>query len=281
MSHNTNLKQIKRFMDYGYILTIPAVSTALQGIIPEESLEPALRVVYKALQNVVEDFAERMLSEAENRRVCDALILASQGIHKRIENGEIPRRDGFFYKDFSGRSGDREIIENVLLKCQREPEEKKIPYISSTYVNIVFELEFSADLGHKIIKSAEQLTYQQLCIMSMVGRRENSEEVPRTFGLNLQLNPPLELSKLLHDCFELVTNGYIQGGLTLTSSGQLPRYETLNPHTMYLENIGIATFKLMNLRDIPDDDIVRMAELLGWEKSTSSESGEVSWNPKV
>ena len=268
-------------MDYGYVVAVPAVSSALQGIIPEESLEPGLRIIYKALQNIVEDFAERMLSEAENRRVCDALISASQGIHKRIEDKEIPRTDGFFDKDFSGRSRNQEILENVLLKCQREPEEKKIPYISNAYVNIVFEPEVSADLGHKIIKSAEQLTYQQLCILSMVGRRENSDEILRDFRSNPQLDHPLELSKLLHDCFELVTNGYIQGGLTLTSSGRLPQYETLNPDSMLLENIGAAIFNLMNLGDIPDDDITPIAKLLDWEKKILSESGEVSWNPEI
>ena len=282
MSHNINLRRIKQLMDYGYVVTIPAVSSALQGIIPEEALEPGLRIIYKALQNIVEDFAERMLSEAENRRVCDALILASQGIHKRMkDNNEIPRADGFFDKDFSGRSRDQEIIENVLLKCQREPEEKKIPYISNAYVNIVFESEVSADLGHKIIKSAEQLTYQQLCILSMVGRRENDEDILKDFQLNPQRDHPLELSKLLHDCFELVTNGYIQGGLTLTFSGRLPQYETLNPNSMLLENIGIAIFNLMSLQDITDEDIIPIAKLLGWEKKILPESGEASWNPKT
>lgn len=276
MSHNINLKRVKQLMDYGYIVTIPAASSALQDIIPAESLESGLRVIYKSLQNIVEDFAERMLSEAENRRVCDALILASQGIHKRRKNGEVPRTDGFFDKDFSGRSRDQEILENVLLKCQREPEEKKIPYISNAYTNIVFEPEFSTDLSHKIIKSAEQLTYQQLCILSMVGRRQNTEESHRNF----QDDFSLELSKLLHDCFEFVMNGYIQGGLTLTYSGQLPRYETLNTYTMHLENIGIATFKLMNLQDVPDADITPIAKLLGWKKKILPESGEVSWNPK-
>ena len=110
----------------------------------------------------------------------------------------------------------------------------------------------------------------------MVGRRENTEEFLRDF----QVDFSLESSKLLHDCFELVTNGYIQGGLTLTHSGRLPRYETLNPYTMHLENIGIATFNLMNLHDIPDDDIAPIAKLLDWERHILPENGKVSWNPK-
>ena len=115
----------------------------------------------------------------------------------------------------------------------------------------------------------------------MVGRRKNEEEAPGGFQLNPRLDHSLELSKLLHDCFELVTNGYIQGGLTLTFSGRLPQYETLNPKSLYLERIGIALFKLMDLQDIPDDDIIPIAKLLHWEKDVSSESGEVSWNPKI
>ena len=115
----------------------------------------------------------------------------------------------------------------------------------------------------------------------MVGRRENDEDALRDFQPNSQLDPPLKLSKLLHDCFELVTNGYIQGGLTFTFNGRLPQYETLNPNSMLLENIGRALFSLMNLQDIPDDDIVPIAELLHWEKSTLPENGEVSWNPEI
>ena len=50
---------------------------------------------------------------------------------------------------------------------------------------------------------------------------------------------------------------------------------------MYLENVGIVTFNLMNLQDIPDDDITPIAKLLGWEKKILPESGEVSWNPEI
>ena len=283
MSDNASLKLIKQVIEYGFIVGSPLTSAALQGIVPEEVLQITVPTLANSLKNIGQEFAERMLSPRENLRVGSALILAAEGIRKRLENGENQREDSFLDKNHTGRSDADELLENMVLKIQREPEEKKTAYIAKIYENSIFEQEVSADLGHKIIKSAEQLTYQQLCILSMVGRRENSEDILRDFQPNPRLDPPLELSKLLHDCFELVTNGlfYIQGGLTLTFSGRLPQYETLNPHTMYLENIGIATFKLMNLQDIPDDDIVRMAELLGWEKSTSSESGEVSWNPKV
>ena len=278
MSDNTGLKLIKQVIEYGSIVGSPLASGALQGIVPEAVLEIGIPTLVNSLKNIGQEYAERMLSSRENLRVGSALILAAKGIHKRMkDNNEIPRTDGFFDKDFSGRSRDQEILENVLLKCQREPEEKKIPYISNAYVNIVFEPEVSADLGHKIIKSAEQLTYQQLCILSMVGRRENDADIP----INFQYEFSLELSKLLHDCFELSMNGYVQGRLSFNVSGQLPRYEAFNPRSLYLENAGIVTFNLMSLQDIPDADITPIAKLLGWEKKILSENGEVSWNPEI
>ena len=233
----------------------------------------ALEIGFKMIGN---EISRRMIGPREEIRAGAAIAFALTGIHQRLENGEKPRQDDFFDKDISIRSKNEEILENAILKCQREPEEKKSRYIAKIYENSVFEQEVSADLGHKIIKSAEQLTYQQLCILSLVGQRENTEEFLRDF----QFDFSLELSKPLHDCFELVTNGYMQGGLTLTHSGRLPRYETLNPYTMHLENIGIATFNLMNLHDIPDDDIAPIAKLLDWERHILPENGKVSWNPK-
>ena len=280
MSDNTGLKLIKQVIEYGSIVGSPLASTALQGIVPEEVLQITVPTLSNSLKNIGQEFAERMLSPRENLRVGSALILAATGIRKRLEN-ENPREDGFFDKNHTGRSDADEVLENMVLKIQREPEEKKIPYVAKIYENSIFEQEISADLSHKIIKSAEQLTYQHLCILSMVGRREKDEDALRDLQLNPQLDHSLELSKLLHDCFELVTSGYIQGGLVFTFSGRLPQYETLNPNSMLLENIGAAIFNLMSLQDICDDDITPIAKLLGWEKKILPESGEVSWNPEI
>ena len=232
----------------------------------------ALEIGFRTIGN---ELLARMIGPREKVRAGAAFAFALVRIHQRLENDERPREDGFFDKDIAGRSKNEEILENAILKCQREPEEKKISYISNVFVNTIFDSEISNDLSHKIIKSAEQLTYQQLCILSMVGKREKKQEFATSFGSESSL----ELTKLLHDCFELVTNGYLQGGLSLTYSGQLPRYETLTPASMYLENIGITIYNLMNLHDIPDDDIAPIAKLLGWEKEIIPESKKVSWNP--
>ncbi len=255
------------------LLTGDMITAAVSGV-GGKALEIGVRMIG-------DEISERMIGPREKIRAGAAVAFALAGIRQRLENGESLREDGFFNKGDTRRSESDEILENMVLKIQREPEEKKAFYIAKIYENSVFEPEVSADLGHKMMKSAEQLTYQQLCILSMVGRRENDEDALRDLQLNPQPDHPLELSKLLHDCFELVTNGYIQGGLTLTFSGRLPQPEFLNPRSMSLGNVGRIIFELMNLQNIPDDDIIPIAKLLHWEKSISPESGEVSWNPKI
>ena len=231
------------------------------------------------LRMIGNEILERMTGPREKIRAGAAIAFAVVGISKRLERGENHREDGFFDKSDTGRSSSDEMLENIILKTQREPEEKKIPYISSIYENTAFEAEISADLSHKIIKSAEQLTYQHLCILSMVGSQKDQDEIFR--DSQPILNPSLEQSILLHDCFELSTMGYIQGGLVLTFSGQPPRYEDLRPQSMRLEKIGTAVHKLMNLQDIPENAIAPIAKLLRWEKKILPQSGETMWNPKI
>ena len=60
-------------------------------------------------------------------------------IHRRLETaGEtVSRTDGFFDEETNGdRSDAAEVAESVLLKAQREPEEKKIDYMGYLFASI-------------------------------------------------------------------------------------------------------------------------------------------------
>ena len=184
----------------GWMSGDPFIGTALG--ISGKALEMSIRLIGN-------EISKRLIGQREKIRAGAAIAFAVAEIHKRSEKGEKPRKDGFFDKDISGRSKNEEILESAILKCQREPEEKKINYISNVFVNTIFDSEISTDLSHKIIKSAEQLTYQQLCILSMVGKREKKQGLKTSIDSEFSL----ERTKLLHDCFELSTNGYIHGSV--------------------------------------------------------------------
>ena len=93
------------------------------------------------------------------------LAIAAWEIHQHSEKDL--RDDGFFDKKPSGRSDAEEIAEAIMLKCQREPQEKKIPYIGYLFAGIARDSNISADMGHQLIKAAEELAYRQLCILKL------------------------------------------------------------------------------------------------------------------
>jgi hypothetical protein len=89
-----------------------------------------------ALKHIGQEASERLLGPREQVRVGGVLAIAAAEINERIKNGERVRSDNFFEEKSQGRSDAEEVAESVLLKSQREPEEKKIPYIGHLLSNV-------------------------------------------------------------------------------------------------------------------------------------------------
>ena len=90
------------------------------------------------VKTIGQEILERQLGPREKVPVGAAFAIAAAEIRQRIENGESVRTDGFFDEKQTGRSDAEEVGENVLLKVQREPEEKKIQYMGYLLANIAF-----------------------------------------------------------------------------------------------------------------------------------------------
>ena len=120
-----------------------------------------------ALRNVGSDISERQLGSREEIRVGAAYAIAAAEISLRLKNGDALRDDDFFDKRQTGRSDAEEVAEGVLLKVQREPEEKKIPYMGYLLSSVAFDPQISVQLAHQLTKIPEQLTYRQLCILRL------------------------------------------------------------------------------------------------------------------
>ncbi len=207
------------------------------------------------LKNIGKDFTERQLSPQEDIRVGKVLAIAALEIHQRLEKGESLRDDGFFDEKPNGRSDAEEVAEAIMLKCQREPQEKKIPYMGYLKASIAFNPDISADMGHQLIKAAEELTYRQFCILKLVAEKDK-------FGLrdgNYRDHGRFskELYSVLYECMALYQKEYIaqedSHALGLTS---------IVPGDMTVQGIGNDLFKLMKLSSIPDEDVIPIAEVL-------------------
>ena len=213
------------------------------------------RGIQIALGKVGGEISSRQLGPREEKRVGATLIIAAEEINRRLKNGEALRGDDFFDEKQTGRSDAAEVAENVLLKAQREPEEKKIPYMGHLLSSIAFDPQISAQMAHQLAKIAEQLTYRQLCILRL-------SEVKDEFGLRdhdySNHGPPeRDLYQVLYECAELYNKEYINFRSDMD-------YGIANviPGRMTLQGIGADLYNLMKLRLIPKQDIVPIAEQL-------------------
>lgn len=215
-----------------------------------------------ALRSIGQEISERHLGTREKVRVGAAFAIAADNIRERIENGENVRTDGFFDEKKTGRSDAEEVAESVLLKVQREPEEKKIRYMAFLFSSIAFDSQVSGHMAHQLTKAVEQLTYRQLCILKLCmvkdkfGLRDENYREHGTFAK--------ELHQILYECGDLFNREYIHfGENTLTyQENVLSKVMSVKPSGMTLQGIGNDLFTLMKLSLIPDEDIIPIAEQL-------------------
>jgi hypothetical protein len=124
---------IRRLINGGLEIAGGAVGGAL-GFLPGEPagaalLEAGSTAAVMALKRIGQEASERLLGQREKVRIGGVLAIAARETRQRLENGEKVRTDGFFEQKQTGRSDAEEVAESILLKSQREPEGKKIPYM--------------------------------------------------------------------------------------------------------------------------------------------------------
>lgn len=207
------------------------------------------------LKTVGQEFSERQLSAREDFRVGKVLAIAAWEIHRRLEKGESLRNDGFFDREPTGRSEAEEVAEAVILKCQREPQEKKIPYMGYLKVGIAFDSNISADMGHQLIKATEELTYRQLCMLKLAVVKDSFKL--RNESYRGQETFARELLQVLYEYIDLYHRAYINfGGVAAFGPTDV------NPGTMTVQGVGTDLYHLMKLFSIPDEDIIPIARTL-------------------
>ena len=192
----------------------------------------ATTIVFK---KIAHDLSSRLLSPREQARVGGVYILAAAEIVERRQNGEKVRDDGFFDTGDLGRSDAEEVWESTLLKSQKEPEEKKLPYMAHLLANVAFDAEISAAMAHQMMKMSESMTYRQLCILQLSVSKERFRLRQRSY--DGQESFPKNLYQLLYEYYDLSNKGLINFGDTLAVSlldvnpgAATPQALILQPH---------------------------------------------------
>lgn len=232
----------------GLVLTGP--EGALAGGAAGSSLTAALKWIGQ-------EMSSRLLGPREEQRVGLVYMLAAAEIAERTDAGEQVRRDGFFDTDQTGRSDGEEVWESILLKCQQEPEERKLPYMAHLLANLAFHAEIGAHMAHQIIKTAEQLTYRQLCILKIIDAKTQYNLRETDYRKAGKGEFPARLYQLFYEYYDLHNRGYIDSG-----TGTMLGLTDVNPSAVTLQGFGIVTLELMRLNEIPEADILPIVQQL-------------------
>lgn len=222
---------------------------------------PAGTLVERMLKSIGKEFSQRQLAPREDFRVGKVLAIAALEINQRLESGENFRDDGFFNEKLTGRSDAEEVTESILLKCQREPQEKKNPYMGYLLAGIAFDPNISTDMGHQLIKAAEGLTYRQFCILKLAVVKNRFDLRNQDYQNHGKFSK--ELYQVLQECHDLCLKNYLDYKIPLKFSGEIAvGYINLQPNHITVQGIGEDLFNLMKLSTIPDEDIIPIAKVL-------------------
>jgi hypothetical protein len=258
--HQKKFESLQRLIGVGSDITgatIGAMTGAVFGG-PSGAVAGAAAgaAISNVLRNIGSDISERMLGPREKVRIGVALVFAVNKIQENFNNGHKLRDDDFFnYKPYD-RAAYEEIVEGMLLAAQREYEEKKTRLYGNLLANIAFSPGISRAHESLLIRLSQSLSYRQLCLLSIFGQqdrfilRENNYRETPTMSV--------EIVSLLQEIFDLSVRGLI----TRLSGSIVLGHTDIVPANMKPEGEGETLFELMVLKEIDEQDLKNIAQIL-------------------
>ncbi|ASQ03645.1 hypothetical protein GHK38_03615 [Sinorhizobium meliloti] len=201
-----------------------------------------------ALIRIGEDVAQRMLGPREKVRVGGVLALSASRIQDRLNAGHQVRTDGFFDQREDARSDADEIAESIILKAQRESEEKKIPYLANILANAAFAPHIKLPLAQQLAKTADALSYRQLCIMRAVSIIERKPQLVRRGNYRDKSEFEVSLLGILYEINDLIQREIV------TTERDPVGLQGIAPSTLTLQGLGRDLYDLMELERIGPQD---------------------------
>lgn len=125
---------------------------------------PPGAVIGAIIPPILSDVLHRMLSKKEKSRVEKVAELATLKIKEKMENGAKPTANARGEKI-------KELFEGTLLAAKDTYEEKKIPFIAQMFATAPFTNTPIENMVQSLI-TAEQLSYRQLCVLSVIGKNQ-------------------------------------------------------------------------------------------------------------
>ncbi len=211
-------------------------------------------IITNFLETVATEFKGRQLTLYEKEKIGAVLYYVMTKINEKQAQKQVPRSDDFFSSPINERSAAEEIAEGVLIAAQREHQEKKLKYLGYLYANIAYNQTISRNNANTLLKIADSLTYQQICLLKVFSEKYSNLIRDMNFE-NYVCNS--EQIGILQEAYLLYVNQLIDnGGLVMTG------LRDLTPAKVKLNVFGASLFGLMDLKDMEEEEIKEILALL-------------------
>jgi hypothetical protein len=124
-------------------------------------------IITKLFTKAGSEIKKSLFGQREKAKIGFTYAVGYYKMKLKLENGEVIRNDDFFNRIDNNRSTAEEILEGVLRSSEKEYEEKKLKFYSNLLANISFTTEVNKDKAHFYLKTAQNLSYTQLCILQL------------------------------------------------------------------------------------------------------------------
>lgn len=208
-----------------------------------------------SIKQIASELKNRFLGKREEARIGATLAYAITKIDSNLKSGKKIRSDDFFNDKINERSASKEILEGTLLAAQKEHEEKKLKYYGNLVANLSFDHRFDKAQANFLLKISENLTYRQLCILSMINEKEKYQLRDHDYRGGVSFS--FKLISLLQEIFDLYNLCLVAGG-----GEAYLGFTDVNPTKIELQGSGNFLLQLMEINNIPEEEKVTIVDLL-------------------
>ncbi len=198
---------------------------------------------------IVIDAAQR-LTGRRRKKVAALVAFTVSKIDEHLDSGKEIRNDGFFSDNRDAPSSAFEIWERAINFAENESEQKKLKYIANLIANISFEPSISQPQANELLKIAESLSYQQLSLLQIFANQPIKLSLRDGDYRGQKENFTFDKLSVLTEVLELHRYGII-----IMPNDTMLGISDVNPRKIDLLGIGKSLFRLMELHQIPVDDL--------------------------
>jgi hypothetical protein len=199
------------------------------------------------------EVCDRYLSNREVVRIGAATSYMLEGFESKRQSNLNPRDDDFFDSRTSSRSNAEELFEGTLLKCKTSYEEAKIKYLSRLFVNVAYDKSVSTANANHLIYIVEQLSYQQLLLITLIHRNAGNKYVLLDEDYNdVGIPDSIDAAYILQSIITLNNIGIMQRNDDTT---MLDGFAWIAPAKLVLTLIGEELYRLLDLSEIPEEEL--------------------------